>query len=173
MDVCIRLVSAVDHSVKSKFNELHTWSSVEDSREQESSIQLYISNDETAFCSLEISCLRYGDRRDGLLVEVRGLMELVEGPDIFLDDFPVDKAIAGLRDFSPIVTAGSRYLFKRGESKTTVERTLTVEIPVLTAEPSFEELQDFDYDGEGDYMASCVGILFALYLSAKRPPIKV
>ena len=166
-------MSAAEHSVKSRFRSLQTWSSVKDSREEESSIDLRVGyeHEPASFCHLEISCAKYEDRRNKCIIEVRGYLELSEGYDVFLDNFPIDQTVLDLKAFCPIVTAGSRYLFKRGESKMTVERTLDAEIPILEAEPTLKELESFDFVDAGDLISDCVGVLSAVYLAAKRAPI--
>jgi hypothetical protein len=62
LDVCIRVVSAVEYVVKSRFEGVRTWAVVEDAREETSNLRIMIADGEevphSAMSILNVSRLR-------------------------------------------------------------------------------------------------------------------
>ena len=110
LDICIRLSSAINYSVRSKFTGRRTWSSVKDSREEEASINIMVAdNAPSAFCTVEIECFKIRDGKKKLLIEAFVDMFLDDGYEIDLSKFPVEDAMKDIWSFYPSVTAGTRY----------------------------------------------------------------
>ncbi len=172
LDVCIWVVSGIEFVVKSRYEGVRTWSTVEDAREGISALRVMIADGKEvrSFCDVGIDCFKVeGRKRDETFLEVFANMKVSEGPEIYLEEFPVEETLCQLRPFEPIITTGTRY--RIGDSRTVVERTLEVRMRVFEGQLSMEELESLDFDEFGCDVSERVGLLLAIYRSIKKVPI--
>src|SRR2546426_10833441 len=172
LDVCIRVVSAVEYVVKSRFEGVRAWAEVEDAREETSSIMIMIADSEevSSFCNVEIDCFKVeGRRRKEIVMEVFASMKISEGPGLHLEEFPVDETLIQLKPCDPLVTTGTRY--RLDGSKTIVERTLEVRMRAFGGQLRIDDTESLDFDELGYDVSDRVGLLLAIYRSIKKVPI--
>jgi len=172
LDVCIEIVSASAHSIRSKFDDVTTWSSVKDPREGRSRIDLMIRHGESdAFCKVEVGGLDFDGARKRMLIDVFGEMDLTEGSGINLDGFALDEAMLRLKDLRPIVTAGSNYRLSSEKGRDlVVSRSLKVRIRIFEDDVGMRELEAFEYDKVGADVADAVAFVLSIYQGARHAP---
>jgi hypothetical protein len=172
LDICIRLSSAINYSVRSKFTGRTTWSSVHDSREEEAGMCVMVADSApTALCKVRIHCRRIRDSEETLLTEVHIEMDLENNHELDLEKFPLEHAMKEYWNLYPVVTLGTRYNIEyskeRGpELKTT--KVMNVWLRALSAEFSISELEQLDFEGTGDDIADYVEAMIAIYFVAKQ-----
>ena len=172
LDICIRLSSAVNYSVKSKFEGRTTWSSVKDSREERAAIDVMVAdNAPFAFCKVEMDCFRIGDRKKRVWIEVFVDMHLDDGNGLDLGKFPVERMMQEVWNFYPSLTIGTRYNIDYSREKgpeLKAKKTMNVRLGAFYGEFSTKELEELDFEEVGDEIAEHVGVMNAMYLVAKQ-----
>jgi hypothetical protein len=172
LDICIRLCSAINYSVRTKFPGRTTWNSVSDSREEEAGMHVMVADSAPpALCKVRIHCLRMRDSEESLLAEVHVEMDLEDNHELDLEIFPLEHVMKEIWSFYPLVTLGTRfnieYSKERGpELKTT--KVMNVRMRALSADFSTSELDEVDFEGTGDDIADYVGAMIAIYFVAKQ-----
>ena len=172
LDICIRLSSAINYSVRTKFAGRTTWSAVRDSRDGRAEIDVMVADSgPAAFCKVEIHCLRMGDSNESLLTEACVKMDLEDNYELDLERFPLEHVMKEVWSFYPIVTLGTRYLIEyskeRGpELKTT--KVMNVRMRALSADFSVGELDQLDFEEMGNDIADHIGAMIAIFFVAKQ-----
>jgi len=174
LDVCIRIVSATNHALKTNLNGRETWTSVEDSREEQSSISLMVSDNEpTAFYHVEIHSFRSNARGKRILLETIVRMDLDEDRVGNLRQFDVEKIMKAGWNFYPVMTIGTRYRIeysKESGPRLVSKAVMNVSIRPICEEFSVRELEALDYDEIGEEIANAIAVANAIYLAAKQVP---
>ena len=172
LDICIRLSSSINYSVRSKFTGRTTWSSVRDSREEKASINVMVAdNAPSAFCKVEIHCRRIEDSEKELMAEVYVEMDLEDNHELDLGKFPVEHVMKEVWSFYPLITLGTRYDIDYTREKgpqIKTKRTMNVRMRALYEEFSISEFERLDFEEAGDDIADCVGAMIAIHFVAKQ-----
>jgi hypothetical protein len=172
LDICIRLSSAINYSVRTKFPGRTTWSSVSDSRDEMAGIDIMVADSgPAAFCKVEIDCRRTRDSEETIRAEVCVEMDLEDNYELDLERFPLEHVMKEVWSFYPVVTLGTRYNIdyskERGPELETT-KVMNVRMRALSLEFSISELEQLDFEGTGDDIADYVGAMIAIYFVAKQ-----
>jgi hypothetical protein len=171
LDICIRLCSAINYSVRTKFPGKTTWSSVRDSREEGAGIDVMVADSGPAICRVEIDCRRIGGSGEIVVIEGYVEMDLEDNYELDLGRFPLEHVMKEVWSFYPVVTLGTRcnieYSKERGpELKTT--KVMNVRTRAFSDDFSLSELEELDFEGTGDDIADYVGAMIAIFFVAKQ-----
>lgn len=171
LDICVRLSSAINYSVRSKFEGSTTWSSVRDSREDEAGIDVMVADDApVAFCRVEIDCCRLWERKK-VVIEVFVDMHLEDDHELELSTFPVERTMQEVWSFFPSITFGTRYDIDYSKEKgpeLKTKKTMNVRMGAFYGDFSVKELGQLDFEEAGDEIADCIGVMNAIYCVAKE-----
>ncbi len=174
LDLCIQTASATNHILKEMLKGRRTWSSVTDSREDESSLSLMVSdNTQTAFCRVEILSHRVEGRGKKLFLEAIIRMDVREEPRLNLKDFAVERTMKEIWSYFPVITMGTEYgikFSKESGPELSTKSVMNVAIVAVSEELSVRKLGGFDYDQLGRTIANGIAVMNAIHDVAKQIP---
>jgi len=155
---------ALDRTLRSRLPGIRTWSSVEDSREDKSTITVMVADGwRISFCTIEISCLKDGETKYHCLVEVDAKMHLSDGFGVELKRFSVEEAIKKYKSLEFSMSEGISHYFMPEEAQMKSSSMLEVRTHIFTGYVYTNELDDGDYEEIAETAAKKVGAMLEIY----------